>query len=135
MTGMQPLVEQELSRLRQAAAAADGLSLLVLHGSRARGTARPDSDWDFAYLADPGFDPDALLAGLAEATHAERIDLADLARAGALLRVRVADAAVVIVERDAGTFDRFWFDAVHAWCDLEPVLTPAYQAILDGLPR
>jgi predicted nucleotidyltransferase len=52
------------------AAAADALAGLpgvlavALGGSRASGTARPDSDWDFAiYYRGPGFDP-ASLAGL-----------------------------------------------------------------------
>jgi len=57
--------------------------------------ARPDSDWDFAYPA--------------------AADLADLARASALLRFRVAREAVVLLERDAGTSDRFWYDVVHTW--------------------
>jgi predicted nucleotidyltransferase len=53
-----------------AASTADGLASLpgvlavALGGSRASGTARPDSDWDFAiYYRGPGFDP-ASLSGL-----------------------------------------------------------------------
>jgi hypothetical protein len=47
--------------------AADGLAALPgvlavsLGGSRAAGTARPDSDWDFSvYYRGAGFDPDSL---------------------------------------------------------------------------
>lgn len=113
---------------------APGLSLLVLHGSRARGHARADSDWDFAHIGDAGvFDADALLAALAEALRADRVDLADLSRAGALLRFRVASDAVVIFEREPATFQQFWLDAVHTWCDLAPVLTPVYDALLQDL--
>ena len=118
-------------RLRAVVAGLPGLSLLVLHGSRADGAARHDSDWDFAYLGDSGLDVDALLATLAETLSADRVDLADLARSGALLRFRVAEKGVVIFERDVGAFRRFWFDAVHTWCDLAPVLLPAYQSVLD----
>ncbi|MGE0462852.1 MAG: nucleotidyltransferase domain-containing protein [Vicinamibacterales bacterium] len=57
----------------------------MLHGSRARGDAHAGSDWDFAYRGDAGFDPDALLARLADHLRADRIDLVDLDRAGALL--------------------------------------------------
>jgi predicted nucleotidyltransferase len=42
-----------------------GLELLVLHGSRARGDAREDSDWDFAYLAAAEFDLSLLSGTLA----------------------------------------------------------------------
>ncbi len=52
-----------------AASAADALAALpyvlavALGGSRASGTARPDSDWDFAvYYRGPGFDPASLAA-------------------------------------------------------------------------
>ena len=62
-----------------------GLRLLVLHGSRARGQAHAGSDWDFAYLADPGFDADELLMRLVEGIGADRVDLADLGRAGEAL--------------------------------------------------
>ena len=33
------------------------LRLLVLFGSRERGDARPESDWDLGYLAETGFEP------------------------------------------------------------------------------
>lgn len=121
--------------LEQIAAAAPGLHLLVLHGSRARGDAHARSDWDFAYQADPTFDADALLAAFADGLKVDRIDLVDLDRAGALLRHRVASNGVVLFEREGGRFDRFRLDAVHTWCDLAPVLEPLYAQILETLPR
>lgn len=125
-----------LAAVRAMASRTPGLALLVLHGSRARGDQRVDSDWDVTYLADEGsLDADGLLASLAELLKADRVDLADLARAGALFRHRVAGDGVVLFERTPGTFDRFWLDAVHTWCDLAPVLTPIYEQVLQALPR
>jgi len=121
--------------LGRIAAATPGLHLLVLHGSRARGDAHARSDWDFAYQAGPAFDADALLAALADCLKADRIDLVDLDRAGALLRHRVASDGVVLFERESGRFDQFRLDAVHTWCDLAPVLEPLYARVLDTLPR
>jgi len=112
-----------------------GLRLLVLHGSRARGQAHAGSDWDFAYLADPGFDADELLMRLVEGIGADRVDLADLGRAGALLRQRVASDGVVIHERRPGEFQRFQIEAATVWCDLAPVLNPVYRGVLEALPR
>jgi predicted nucleotidyltransferase len=117
------------------AASTPGLRMLLLYGSRARGEAQATSDWDLAYEADPGFDVDALLAALADHLKADRIDLVDLERAGALLRHRVARDAVVVIERPSGRFERFWLDAVHAWCELAPVLDPLYARVLESLPR
>ena len=70
-----------MARLRTTAAR-PGLDLLVLFGSRARGDFRADSDWDFGYMAGPDFDPLALAADLGRVLASDRIDLADLQRAG-----------------------------------------------------
>ena len=131
MTAVRPDVFAALTRI---AAAAPGLQMLLLHGSRARNEAHAHSDWDFAYEADSGFDPDALLAASADALHADRIDLVDLDRAGALLRHRVARDRVVLFERTPGRFDRFWLNAVDTWCDLAPILEPLYARALETLP-
>lgn len=119
--------------LEHLASGAQGLRMLVLHGSRARDDARPDSDWDFAYLADGGFDPDALLAGLAVELHADRIDLGDLARGSGQFRYRVARDGVLIYARDDDEWERFWMDAVSFWCDAGSVLQAAYDQALRAL--
>jgi len=119
---------ETISRL---AARAAGLRLLVLHGSRARGEARADSDWDLAYLADEGFDADAFLADLVLALGTDRIDLARLNGASGLFRYRVARDGEVVFEASSGIFDRFWMDAVSFWCDAEPVLRSGYEAVLE----
>ncbi len=126
------LVPREVVR---SAASSPGLKLLVLYGLRARGDARSDSDWDFAYAADPGFDADGFLAMLAERSHANRIDLADLERTGALHRHHVARDGVVLFEREPGRFERFRLQAIQNWCDLAPVLMPLYEGALEALPQ
>lgn len=116
-----------------AAARAPGLELLVLFGSRARGDARPASDWDFAYEADARFDPQAFAAALVLALGTEQVDLVDLARAGALLRFRVARDGSVVAEARPALFRAFWLAAVAFWCDVEPVLRAAYERSLARL--
>jgi predicted nucleotidyltransferase len=89
------------------------LRLLIVFGSRARGTAQEhSSDWDLAFLADDALDPDVLLADLVTALRSERVDLVDLARAGGQLRFRVARDGQVVHARTVGEFHRFWLDAV-----------------------
>jgi predicted nucleotidyltransferase len=131
VTAVRPDVYDRLARV---ASAAPGLQLLLLHGSRARNEAHAQSDWDFAYEADAAFDADALLAEFADVLHADRIDLVDLDRAGALFRHRVARDRVVLFERAPGRFDRFWLNAVDTWCDLAPVLEPLYARVLEEPP-
>jgi predicted nucleotidyltransferase len=109
------------------------LKMLVLFGSRARGETHEGSDWDLAYLASAGFDVSSLYADLAMTLRTDKVDLVDLAAAGGLIRYRVARDGIVIMEREPGTFDKFWFEAVSFWCDAEPVLRAGYASILEGL--
>jgi predicted nucleotidyltransferase len=127
----------ELARTRSLAIGAarnhPGLHLLVVHGSRARGDARASSDWDFAYIAEPGFDASLLYADLATALGTDRVDLADLGSVGGLVRYRAARDGTVLVESEPGLFDRFWFDAVSFWCDAGPALRAGYDSVLERL--
>ena len=111
------------------------LHLLVLFGSRARTDARSTSDWDFGYVAADGLDPDALLLDLVHVLGTDRVDLVDLARAGAQIRFRAAAEGRVVHEGSPGAFAEFWLDAVDFWCDAEPVLRAGYADVLARLRR
>jgi predicted nucleotidyltransferase len=126
-------LDSALPTLRALAREHAGLSLLVLHGSRARCDARVDSDWDFAFLAAPETDIPSLHGALALALGADAIDLTDLATAGGLLRYRAARDGLVLFEREPQLFDKFWFNAVSFWCDAAPVLQAGYKTVLDRL--
>lgn len=112
-----------------------GVRLGVVFGSRARGDATERSDWDIGYLATDRLDRDGLLVDLVRALNTERIDLVDLDRANGLVRFRAARDGVVIVERTADAFERFWLDAVHFWCDMGPIIRAAYEDVLAELSR
>ena len=104
-----------------------GLSVLFLFGSRARGDAHAESDWDFAYLGTAALDVDGLLARLVFATGSDRVDLADLSRASGLLRYRVAKDGCVLVEHEPGAADRFRLEAIDFWCDAGPGIEQEYE--------
>ncbi len=112
-----------------------GLQLAVVFGSRARGDATAVSDWDVAYLADERLDRDALLLDLVRALDSDRIDLVDLARAGGLVRFRVARDGRVVFEAHPDAFARFWREAVDFWCDAGPVIRAGYEDVLAELSR
>ena len=111
------------------------VQLLMAIGSRARGDARPDSDWDFAYLARPDLDELSLRAGLVEALGSERLDLVDLARAGGLIRYHAARDGVVLFEREPRLAERFRIEAAGFWCDMGSIIRQAYDATLARLDR
>jgi predicted nucleotidyltransferase len=121
--------------LTEAVSNFEGLRLLLLFGSRARGDERADSDWDFGYLGSTALDVDGLLATLVLTVGSDRIDLVNLARAGGQLRFRAAGDSVPLFATDAKEFPRFWFDAVSFWCDMQPVLRAGYEEVLSELPR
>ena len=128
-------MDRALEQARAAAVRHPHLRLLLLFGSRARNSARPESDWNFAYLGDEGLDMLAVRADLVEGLSSDRIDLADLLRAGGLLRYRAARDGRLLYEREPGCFDRFWLEAVGFWCDAQPVLAASYEEVLARLPR
>lgn len=109
-----------------------GLRALLLFGSRARGDAAPAADWDFGYLAETSFDPAALFADLTRVLRTDRVDLVDLSTASGLLRFRAARDGIALVG-DADVIDDFRIAAASFWCDAEPVLRGAYDAVLERL--
>ena len=122
-----------LAKLGETAAAAPGLMLLVVFGSRARGDGHDQSDWDFGYIGSATFAPDSLLAALVKAVGTDRVDLVNLTRAGALLRFRAASEGQPLYEARPGRFSRFWLDAVSFWCDAAPLVRAGYESVLAGL--
>ena len=124
---------QSTDAIRAIASAYPGLKLLVLHGSRARGDSHAGSDWDFAYSAEPELDVDSLMASLGEGLGTNHLDLADLDRASGLLRYKAASDGVAVYQREPALFEQFRLDAVSAWCDMAPVLGPAYAVSLARL--
>jgi predicted nucleotidyltransferase len=124
--------EEKVSGLAREVA---GLDLLLLFGSRARGDVHPRSDWDFGYLARPGFDADDFLARLVLFLGTDRIDLVNLRRTNGLLRYRAAAEGRPLFESAPHAFERFWFEAVSFWCDAAPVLNQGYERILQGMAR
>ena len=113
-----------------------GVDLFVLFGSRARGEARSDSDWDFAYTITgdaSGFDPDVLQADLVGALGSDRIDLVDLNRGSALLRFRVAAEGSPIYQAEPNAFQDFQVEAARFWCDVGSVLDASYGDVLARL--
>lgn len=113
--------------------ALDGVDLLVLHGSRARGDAGAKSDWDFAVLTDGTTDLTSLSAVLTRLLGTDAVDVVDLQRASAVLRYRAARDGVVLVERRGGAFEEFQLEAVRFWCDAGPVIRAAQDDVLAAL--
>lgn len=111
------------------------LRLLVLHGSRARGDAHARSDWDFAYRADGALDELGLRAMLSRILGTDAVDVADVDRAGGLLRYRAARDGKVLLERERGEFARFSEEALRFWLDAAPVVRAGYADVLGKLDR
>ncbi len=121
-----------LERIRAAVAGTRGLRVLLLFGSRARADATETSDWDLGYLADADFDPVALRATLVRLLATDDVDLVDLSAASGLLRFRAARDGR-LVWGDPSVVARFRLEAASFWCDAEPILRAAYDAVLERL--
>lgn len=92
--------------IRKAVESIPGISILVVFGSRARGTHRPDSDLDVAVLPDGTlrgsrwhFQADIAVA-LADLSPEGRVDVVFLDQAPVALRQRIMEHGRVLLNRD-----------------------------------
>lgn len=114
-----------LDALQQVLAQHEGLDFAVLVGSRAQGTARPESDWDIALSWAPGIDwleriarSETLRRALAHALGVpeDRIDLIDLAQANLAMRAAAAEEGLPLWGEDHPAWARF---LRRTWRELE----------------
>lgn len=112
----------------------DGLHLLVLLGSRARGDDRIGSDWDLAFLGDD-VDQLALRADLVDTLGTDAVDLVALRHASAVLRRDAAVEGQVLAERHDGVFTAFQVEAATFWADVEPVVREAHADVVRSVTR
>ncbi|MBD0334453.1 MAG: nucleotidyltransferase domain-containing protein [Cyanobacteria bacterium Co-bin13] len=97
--------------------------LLVLFGSRAKGTATEGSDWDLGVrLSNPNLDAWSLLSlavPLAEtlSIQSERVDLVNLDRCSPLLGFAVATEGIPLYEEVPGLFHCFQVKAAKVYAD------------------
>lgn len=116
-----------LDQLRAAIAGYPGLRLVVVFGSRARGSANPGSDLDLAY--DGSANELELMERLGRVARCD-VDLVSLDRADAILKNRIAREGLAIYEHARGAFARFAADAALEYLDLEPLLVESRRRYL-----
>jgi predicted nucleotidyltransferase len=114
---------------------ADGISLALLHGSRARGRGHPGSDLDVAVLAADGrplsYAAMGLLALDLSGLLGHRVDISDLATPDAVFRFEVARSARILYEARRGAFTDFLAKALIDHADIERFL----PALVAGVAR
>lgn len=113
--------------------AAQGVAVAYLFGSRADGTARPDSDHDMAVLfaaEEPVFDATERLRAALEVVVATPVDVVDLDRAGLELRGRVAERGRLLWSADEPRRVGFEVDARLRWIEFRPVLEETTRSYL-----
>ena len=89
-------------------ARANKLALVVLFGSRAKGRARDNSDWDFAVTPDPGrrltMEEEGRLEAEFAQTGLDRVEVRGLWGASPLFQIEVYRSGMVVYAKD----DRVW---------------------------
>jgi predicted nucleotidyltransferase len=108
--------------LRQTAATLPDVELLVLFGSRARGSSRPDSDVDVA-VGVSSWSTEvrrAVEVALARAVRAP-MDVSFLDTAPPQLRFEIARSGVCVFERTQGAWTRERARAMVDWWDWAPL--------------
>jgi predicted nucleotidyltransferase len=133
---MPPAAPEDLAaRLRDLAAVAPDVELVVLFGSVATGRARTRSDVDIAVRCAGPADLDELYRVLASRIGTYRLDLVDLRRASPLLMMEVARRGRVLFERHPGVFRQFQALASRRYCDTVKLRRAQRRAIQAFLAR
>ena len=129
-------MEDFLERLRAYFSDKADMDLVVLFGSRARGTASPASDMDLGVLYRD--EPDILEIGVVieelEALFGGKVDLVDLRGLEASdprLAYEIASDGIVVTAADDASFPAFKTRAFLAYFDIRPFLEKA-RAELDA---
>jgi len=103
--------------------AAAGISLAVLHGSRARGGSHPRSDLDVGLLAADGkplpYSTMGAVAAELTALLGHEADVSDLATPDAIFRFEVARSARILFEDRAGAFADFLAKTLIDYDDIQ----------------
>ena len=118
--------------LRQAVASNPSVRLLVLFGSRARGSSRPTSDADVGIsLTDPSV-RSVVEAALSRAA-GRSIDIVDLETSPPQLRFEIARDGMALLERDPHAWPDFRARAMVDWWDWAPTARRLHAAALSRL--
>lgn len=123
----------------------EGISALLVFGSRAAGTERPDSDLDVAVLPSVGDDPTArrklqtrIAVALADLAPEGRVDVVLLDEATDLLRQRVLETGRLLICRDPVAFRDLRVRTMREYGDREWVrelmLTAQKRRLEQGEP-
>jgi len=112
----------------------EGLRLVVLFGSTARGEKRAE-DLDLALLGSGPLDLVDLTNRLIQAIGVQEIDLVDLRRADSLLMMLVARDGIPLFEEPPGEFTRFWSLAARRYADTRKFREAERESIRDFVRR
>lgn len=116
------VLEETVTRLEET-----GASFALVHGSRARGTHRPDSDLDVAAWwgahAPQSF----------EVSLPPRVDLLVLDRAPLELAGRIAQEGLLILERDPAERVRWVATTRKIWADEKPRYQRAHRDFVEAI--
>lgn len=124
---------EELEDIRRVARQ-HGVVVAYIFGSRASGTARPDSDLDLAVLVDGAPSAATAVGALADALErvtGTTVDVVDLDRASIELRGKVAQEGALLLSDDEPRRVAFEVDARNRWFDFRPMLEATTRGFLD----
>ncbi len=107
----------------------ENLQLVLLFGSAASGKMHKQSDIDLAFLFDGPVDILTLTNKVIRLLHNDTIDVIDLRRASPLLKFAVVRGGVLIYEREAGMFSKFYSLAFRMYIDTKKLRDAQVEAV------
>ena len=111
----------------------EGLQLVLLFGSIAKGSVHKKSDIDLGFLFDEPVDVLALTNEVSKLLHSDRVDVVDLRRASPLLKFSAVQNGKVLHERSNGLFNEFLSLTFRMYVDTKKLRDANGEMIRDFL--
>ncbi|MFQ6075106.1 MAG: nucleotidyltransferase domain-containing protein [Candidatus Bathyarchaeia archaeon] len=134
---MGPDHERVLERLGASFSKYGEVDVAYLFGSRTRGEAAQESDWDFAILLSRSFgDPYDLVRLIGDLEHVlgvgdREVNLVVLNDANLALSHRVVSEGIIVFERDVERRVGFEVRVLKLYMDFKPVLDQMRKALIE----
>ncbi len=109
----------------------EGLRLVLLFGSLARGKTHRESDIDLAFLFDRDVDMVELTARVIELLSTDAVDVVELRKASPLLKFSIAKDAIVLYASSPSIFSEFYALSFRMFMDARKFYKIQHRAIRE----
>lgn len=112
-----------------------GIKLVILFGSRAKGSNLDRSDYDLALMQDESFDIIKMTMEICRVLETDKVDIIDIRQVSPLLGMEIAKYGKIIFESKPGLFNSFKSLIFRKYCDTKKIRDARKESIKSFLEK